>query len=177
MAFFALLLEGLGLRFFYSLMSRVAGEIMLPGSRERLGEGWSWEALARIRDGARYFRTANLLRLMVYVVPAYASLNHGAGAALVVIGFLAGLHTTCIVLEVYKLALVKLHLSRQGSSLKRRGEPPTRPDIRLDGRSDWWFAIHAWESAGLYRMLGIDLFRNLVTAYIENTTIPRLERD
>lgn len=170
-------LELLGVRGFYLAMSRLAGERMLPRLDEPNAAGWSRQKIAEIREGSRYFLIANVFRLMVYVGPGIVAAQHSSVIPLATMGVIVLFHVLCIVLELYKSALCRIHSDKLSSGQWVECEAPDPPDIRLSPRMDWWFSPRRWESEPLYRVIGVEMFKSMVTWYIDNTRLTKEERD
>jgi hypothetical protein len=172
----AQLLEWLGIRGFYWLMSRLAGERMLPPVRTSHAHGWSLAKVAEIKEGSRYFLTANIFRGVVYIPPALGAWGHFSWIPLSTMGFIVLFHSLCIILEAYKHQLCQAHSRALSEGRWPEEEAKEPPDIRLSSKTDWYFAPRRWESEKLYRALGMFAFQQMVTYYIDNTRLTKEER-
>lgn len=170
------LFELLGVRLFYRMMSRLAGERMMPPAGSGELETWPAKSLSDAREGARYFLIANLCRLLVYVLPGLAAVKERAWIPLGTMAILVGFHCACILLEIYKVQLSYLHQARVAGNPIEAQEPEPPKDIRLTRKLYWYFAPKKWETEQLYRWIGVELFKFLVTTYIYNTRLTREER-
>jgi hypothetical protein len=171
------LLELLGVRAFYWVMSHLAGERMLPPWNTAESKEWSREKVAEVKEGARYFLIANLGRAAIYIFPMMAAIKDRATAPFWTMVGIVFFHGLCILLEVYKNLLCKRHDKALKAGLWIEGHPAEPPDIRLSQKMDWYFAPRRLETELLYRIIGVEAFKNVVTFYVENTRLTREERD
>lgn len=171
------LLELLGVRAFYWVMSHLAGERMLPAWNTKESSEWSREKVAEVKEGARYFLIANILRAGIYVFPMMAAVKEHAEIPYWTMVVIVGFHFLCIILETYKSMLCKKHDKSLEAGLWHEGHPADPPDIRLSHKMDWYFAPRRFETELLYRAIGVEAFKNIVTLYIDNTRLTKEERE
>lgn len=163
-------------------MSRMAGEAMLPPTTSNDLSRWDHERIEEVRDGARYFRTANFWRLLVYVFPFFAVLAELRETSLAwiplgTILYFVGFHVLCITLETYKMLLSNHHEPNLPQEADRvLEEPDIAPDIRLSPKMHWYFSPKFYETEPFYRAIGMPWFKNLVTNYIEATKFDREQK-
>lgn len=171
------LLELLGVRGFYWVMSHLAGERMLPAWGAKESKEWSREKVIEVREGARYFLIANIFRAAIYVFPMLAAIKDRATAPFWTMVGIVFFHGLCIVLEAYKALLCRKHGQSLQDGTWPEGQPDDPPDIRLSAKMDWYFAPRRIETDLFYRILGVEAFKNIVTFYVENTKLTKEERD
>lgn len=174
--------ELIGIRGFYRMMSRMAGEAMLPPSTSSDLSRWDEERIEEVRDGARYFRTANFFRAIMYIFPFFAVLKElqETNLAWITIGtivFVVCFHALCITLETYKMLLSNLHESKlPPDDTRDLLEPDMAPDIRRSPKMHWYFSPKFYETENFYRAIGMPTFKNWVTNYIEATKFDREQK-
>jgi len=171
------LLELLGVRGFYWVMSHLAGERMLPPWGAKESKEWSLEKVGEVKEGARYFLIANIGRAAIYIFPMLAAIKDRATAPFWTMVGIVFFHCLCIILESYKALLCKRHGQALLDGRWEEGQPNDPPDIRLSAKMDWYFAPRRIETDLFYRFIGVEAFKNIVTFYVENTKLTKEDRD
>lgn len=147
----------------YLALARLGWERTLP-SLAAGPQAVSPELRKEVRQSARYFSTANLVRAAILAVPmALASL---AGQWLIVMAAIPLLmaHLIFMAVESHKRNLAERHLDGE-----ERPQPlPAR--IEIPG----WQQPRAWEKRGGWRFL--EIIQSGVTAYVRRTRLSEEER-
>jgi hypothetical protein len=158
-------LETLGIRRFYRLMTNIGQDEMLS---EHQRPSIKQSKLVEMRNDARYFAWANVLRGGLYV-PVVIQLIHqqqwGIAWSLI---FLITFHTICIGLEIYKAALLDLWIPQTDEN----GIDPD--EVKLanapkDLQRHWYFDAKPFEFVSVYRAIGVEHFRRAVVWYTNKT--------
>ncbi|QYK56571.1 MAG: hypothetical protein KF733_03605 [Fimbriimonadaceae bacterium] len=151
------LYEALGLRGYYRLISRIAGEEPLPPSNQ-IQAGVSRERLTEIIEASRYFQSANVARAFCYLPHIVIFWLNTMVFALAYTWLLVGLHLMTVFNEAYKRRLASMHLALA------EDEPETKkPEVgHYRGLADLYFRPKSFETERFYQMLGMEHYRSFV---------------
>lgn len=163
-------LERLGLRALHLFACRITGEKSLPTLAEAPNYAkYSAHEINELRMDARYFGSANFWRLLMHVpiMLMFAKFNAVLPASFFLI--LIVFHASLLVMESYKATVIQLlhPVEKVEKEL---------PMVRCETWGDWLFAPKKWETDGLYKVLGVYGFRDLVEWVITHMKLTKKER-
>jgi hypothetical protein len=184
----AALLERLGIRRWYRVMSWLTGDRMMtvgaPPDRTRAD-------LVELRRNARYYSWANFWRGALYVPPVIALFRWEAWGGFGLLLFLVIFHYLCYELEFYRTSMAEV-LEECGQYLEHAAGPkveqrtigasdPTShshddPDEPLRMEPHWFFWPKRFESETFYRLIGMEKVRQIVVYYTDKTKLTPEER-
>ncbi len=131
--------------------------------------------LKKEKELSRYYAWANSLRGLVYFPVLKGLFGTGHWFSFGIISMLVLFHLACVMGEFFKMGSLSLMIANRQFSVD---EPLLEPD-ELDQtppNNHWYFTPLKIESEQLYKALGFDALKNLVTWYTDRTQLTREER-
>jgi hypothetical protein len=163
----------MGIRNAYLWLAAITGEAPIEDASTLRSQGWSWRLTKEpdrqhIVDSARYFVIANWIRLVFYlpVIGVFAWVGQWFGFSLAVL--LAIWHLMCIVVERYKLSLLRL----VPKPAPAPALTPALPFLQVQGKlGESYYRPKRFESPALYQAIGGEVIRKLVLEYTQRTKL------
>lgn len=167
------ILELLGIRYIYRGISIIATDSMLSfDQRPQL----IWDDIKDIRDNSRYFAWANVLRGVLYLPVIYIAVGLQEWITVFALGLLVAIHCVLILNEIYRNAISNFWLDalseKDDHEVVERKERVAKPVPQ----PHWFFSSKPWESVEIYKLIGVERFRQWVVEYTNRTKFTPAER-
>ena len=130
--------------------------------------------LRKEKELSRYYAWANSLRGLVYFPVLKGLYGTGHWFSFGIISLLVVFHLACVMGEFFKMGSLAIMIANQQFSNDMLAEPEP-PDL-TPPKIHWYFTPFRIESEKLYKAIGFDSVKNLVTWYTDHTQLTREER-
>jgi hypothetical protein len=166
------LLRALGIAWAAELLARAFGDRALP-PLQSTPESHQWTAseLDNVRQQARYYFVANLIRGSLYLPVLYGLAHVQAWWIFGFITALVAFHVICALVEAYRWSASQIIPASMNTV------PFEKPTVALWApEPSAYFVPKFFESDRLYRSLGFEFVRRVVDAYVQKTQLTSEER-